>query len=183
MKKILLVPLLISLMGCQSLKHAYYDRVEIAKAPQVIADVNTAFTYDKFEGHGWLSTDYHMSWFESAQNGIAYKYRAFFAKEYSAKPEFIQLYFTLKSPSWYFIDSVYNENGIKYSFTSIERDTASAGNVYEYFAVTLTIQQLLELEKSNLSLKIVGGKDVEIFPVSKLVAQSFHEALESRDSL
>jgi len=95
----------------------------------------------------------------------------------------MEVYFTLKSPSWYFIDSVYNENGIKYSFTSIVRDTASPGNIYEYFAVTLTIQQLLELEKSNLSLKIVGEKDAEIFTVSKLVAQSFHEALESRNSL
>jgi len=183
MKKILLVPLLISLMGCQSLKHAYYDRIEITNSPQVIRDVNTAFTYDKFKGHGWLSTNYYMSWFESEKNGIAYKYRAYFVNESATKPEFMQLYFTLKSPNWYFIDSVYNENGIKYSFKLIDRDTASAGNIYEYFSVTLTMQQLLELEKSNLLLKIVGEKGTEIFPVSKLVAQSFHEALKSRDLL
>ena len=170
-------------MGCQSLKHAYYDRIDIVNSPQVNSDVNTTFTYDKFEGHGWLSTDNYMSWFKSGQNGIAYKYRAYFANENSTNPEFIQLYFTLKSPSWYFIDNVYNENGIKYSFTSIDRDTASAGNIYEYFAVRLTFQQLSDLEKSNLLLKIVGEKGEETFPVSKLVAQSFHEALKSRDSL
>jgi len=183
MKKILLMTLLISLMGCQSLKHAYYDRIEISNAPKVVADVNTTFTYDKFEGDGWLLTDYYMGWFESESNGIAYHYRAYFSEENSTRPDFIQLYFTLKSPSWYFIDSVYNENGVKYPFTSIDRDTATAGNIYEYFAVKLTTKQVLELEKNDLSIKIVGKKGTETFSVSKLVAQSFNEALKSRGSL
>lgn len=165
------------LSGCQSLKHAYYDRIDISNAPESIQNVNVTYDFDEFEKEGWLTSDYYMSGFESGTNGIAYKYRAFYNSKESGSPQFIQLYFVLKSPDWYFVDSVYNENGFEYPVTLIDRDTANQGNVYEYFAIKLTAENLRELGNSDLRLKISGQKGEEIFPLSALVAQSFQDNL------
>ncbi|EOB3570696.1 hypothetical protein CRN61_19735 [Vibrio vulnificus] len=180
MKKIIVPALVVMLAGCQSLKHAYYDRIDVSNTPESVEAVNVTYDFDQFEKEGWLTSDYYISWFESGTNGIAYKYRAFYESENANSPQFIQLYFVLKSPDWYFVDSVYNEKGVKYPVTLIDRDTANAGNVYEYFAIKLTAAKLQELTESDLRLKIVGKKGEEIFPVSALVAQSFQDSLKQK---
>ena len=167
-------------MVCQSLKHAYYNRLDISNTPENVEAVKVTYDFDQFEREGWLTSDYYMSWFESGSNGIAYRYHAFYKSENANSPQFIQLYFVLKSPNWYFIDSVYNENGFEYPVTLIDRDTANAGNIYEYFAIKLTTRNLQELTDSDLRLKIVGKKGEETFPLSALVAQSFKDSLKQK---
>ncbi|EPQ9967057.1 hypothetical protein ACUYO1_003333 [Vibrio vulnificus] len=183
MKKIVLSTLVFLLVGCQSLKHAYYDNIYISNTPNNIDEVNVSYDFDPFKENGWLTSSYYMSWFESDTNVIAYKYRALYSSEKATSPQFIQLYFVLKSPDWYFIESIYNENGVKYTVNLIDRGTANAGNVYEYFAIQLNKKQLDELSSSDLRLKIVGKKGTETFSVSSLVAQSFRANLEKRAEL
>ncbi|EKZ9057761.1 hypothetical protein ACIL2K_004352 [Vibrio vulnificus] len=183
MKKIITLALVMIIAGCQSLKHAYYDRINISNTPESVEAVNVTYDFDQFEKEGWLTSNYYMSWFESGTNGIAYKYRAFYKSESATLPEFVQLYFVLKSPDWYFVDSVFNENGFEYPVTLIDRDTSTGGNIYEYFAVKLTTAKLQELTESDLRLKMVGKKGEEIFPLSALVAQAFQDRLSERARL
>ncbi|MGF1697911.1 hypothetical protein L4C54_19810 [Vibrio lamellibrachiae] len=180
MKKIIIPTLVFMLVSCQSLKHAYYDRIDISNTPESVEAVNVTYEFDQFEKEGWLTSDYYMSWFVSGANGIAYKYRAFYKSENANSPQFIQLYFVLKSLDWYFVDSVYNEKGFEYPVTLIDRDTANAGNIYEYFAIKLTTAKLQELTDSDLRLKIVGKEGEEVFPLSALVAQSFQDSLRQK---
>jgi hypothetical protein len=180
MKKLILASIIAAtslLSGCQTLKAAYYD-IPIANNPKTVSDVKSTYDYDNFQNEGWMNTEFYLTDFHGyVNNGIAYSYRAYYKNEDRTKPEFVQVLFNLKFLGWYFIDSVYNENGVKYDFVQIDRKTVTGGNISETFAINLTNEQFKELQDNDLTLKMIGKSKSETFTLPKIVAQSFNKAL------
>jgi hypothetical protein len=99
------------------------------------------YDYDKFQKHGWLSTELYLSSGGETYNSVTYKFRALYENN---KRSFIQIYGRMGSSSWCFLDNAFDEKGNEYKFSQIDREviSGSGGRIFEHFALTISNEQL-----------------------------------------
>lgn len=179
MKKIIITSILcVLLVGCKSLKIAYYDAHTVVNTPSAPSQVIINYDVDEFTQQAWLTTEYHHSDFKdnNYSNGIVYKFRSLYK---GGSPSFTQIYFSLKLPDWYFVDKAIGKGGHEFEFIRIDRETWSAGNVYETFAINLNESEMNFLKEADYDIKIIGKRGSEVITISSIVAKAFSQRQES----
>lgn len=137
------------------------------------------YDYDKFQKHGWLSTELYLSNGGDTYNSVTYKFRALYEDN---KRSFIQIYGKMGSNGWCFLDSAFDEKGNEYQFSQIDREvlSGSGGRIFEHFALSISKEQLESLAKGNLTFKAIGSKCDSKFTIDKLVSSAFIDSINSR---
>jgi uncharacterized protein YceK len=138
------------------------------------------YNYDKFEKHGWLTTEMYL--LSKQSPAITIKYRSFYKND---KQSFIQLYGRMGSADWCFLDSAYDENGRKYNFHKIDREVSSGGGVivvFEYFSLDLTIEQLNRFADQSIEFKISGDRCNAKFTLDKKISSAFLNAITKKEN-
>lgn len=135
------------------------------------------YDYDKFQKHGWLTTELYLSEGGSSYNNVRYKYRALYENN---KINFIQIYGEMSSSGWCFLDEAFDQTGTEYKFSKIDREVFSGERIFEYFGLTISKEKLEDLAKNDRSFKAVGSKCDAKFTIDNRVSSAFLNSINSK---
>lgn len=174
--KLLVLLTIIIATGCASITGYHQPAKDEASVNKLIT-----YKHDEFTKTGWLSTADYLGQLEGEQrSGVTHSYRALY--DSSNKLISIQIYMTLMTSDWFFINNVLDTNDSKFKFIAIDRQVMSSKVVHETFAIEINKDQLKEFAKNDLRLKIIGKRYDGIFTVSKHLSAAFLNSINMRNA-
>jgi hypothetical protein len=163
----------IFLVGCSAPKGVNFS---VDNEGSVIKGIT--YNYDKFRQQGWLSTEWYVS--SKEEPYVSVKYRSLYE---DGNLSFIQLYARMGQSDWCFLNGAYDENGKKYEFHKVDTEISSVAGVvvvFEYFALSLTKEQLEKNALKSIEFKATGKKCDAKFIVDKKMSSAFLKTINQR---